>query len=64
MPAKKNRGVASHNFKKFINDIEVKPTKFVYHGGRNIMGGSVDGEMVVDEKGDVIPFHNIVADYR
>ena len=64
MAAKKNRGVISHNFKKFINDVEVKPTLFVYAGGKNRLGGSVDGEMVVDEKGEVIPFHNIVSDYR
>lgn len=64
MAVKKTSGEKSHNFKKYINDVEVKPTRFVHFGGRSIMGGSVDGEIVTDEKGKVIPFHNIVADYR
>lgn len=62
MAVKKSKGIISHNWKKYINDVEVKPTRFVHAGGRSVMGGSVDGEMVLDNDGKVIPFHNIVAD--
>jgi len=64
MATKKTRGIISHNFKKYIGENEVKPTLFVWAGGKSKMGGSIDGEMIRDDEGNIVPFHNIVASYR
>lgn len=64
MAVKKAKGVKSHNYKRYINDVEVKPIRFVHTGGRNILAGTVDGEIIMDQYGNPVPFHNIDCDFR
>ncbi len=59
---KATRGQRTHNWKKMLNGVEIKPCLFVSTNGKKIMGGSVDGEMVVDENGKVLPFRSIQHD--
>lgn len=47
------------NWKRAINGVEIKPCMFVFAGGRRVMAGSVNGEVVMDENGKPIPFHAI-----
>ena len=47
------------NWKRLIDDVEIKPCLFVSSVGRKVMGGSVDGELIVDESGKAIPFGQI-----
>ena len=56
---KATRGQRTHNWKKMLNGVEIKPCLFVNTNGKKIMGGSVDGEMVVDEQGKVLPYRSI-----
>jgi len=59
MPAKKNRGPISPNNKRMWNGQEVKPTKYYGHNNKGVMAGTIDGELVRDNNGKVIPFRNI-----
>ena len=59
---KATRGQRTHNWKKMLNGVEIKPWLYVCQNGKKIMGGSVDGEMVVDENGKVLPFRAIQHD--
>jgi hypothetical protein len=48
------------NWKRAINGVEIKPTLFYYSSGRRVMGGSVNGEIVMDETGkNPVPFKAI-----
>ena len=47
------------NWKRAIDGVEINPTLFVHSGGRRVMGGSVNGEIVVDDTGKPVPFHAI-----
>ena len=64
MAVKKAKGVKSYNYKRYINDVEVKPIRFIFAGGRNLLAGAVDGEIVMDQNGRPVPFHNIDCDFR
>lgn len=47
------------NWKRLIDDVEIKPCLCYSSEGRKTMGGSVNGELVVDENGIAIPFRQI-----
>ena len=47
------------NWKRAINGEEIKPTLFVTSSGRRVMGGSVNGEIVLDDTGKPVPFRAI-----
>ena len=40
---------------------EVKPVRFTNNGGKGIMAGSVDGELVCDNRGKPLPLRSIGA---
>lgn len=43
------------NYKRAIDGVEIKPT--MHYGARGkMLGGSLNGEMIVDENGKPIPF--------
>ena len=43
------------NRKRMLNGKEVKPVRFTSDGGKGIMTGSVDGELVCDNLGKPLP---------
>ena len=63
MAVKKRKGLPSHNYKRYINGVEVKPTLYTM-GSKSRMAGTVDGELVRDSKGAVVPFHNIESEWK
>ena len=64
MAVKKRKGMPSHNGKRYINGVEVKPTKYYSASTSGVMAGTVDGELVRDSKGAVVPLHNIEAEWK
>lgn len=54
-----NKQAKPKNWKRAINGVEIRPCLFVHSGGRRVMGGSVNGEVVMDESGNPVPFHAI-----
>ena len=63
MAVKKRKGQQSHNWKRYINGVEVKPCKY-YTSTKSVMAGTVDGELVRDSAGAVVPFHNIESEWE
>lgn len=59
---KATRGQRTHNWKKMLNGVEIKPCMYVNSNGKKTMGGSVDGEIVKDQNGKVVPFRAIRHD--
>lgn len=61
MPAKKNRGIISVQRKRYYKGKEVRPTRWVHHGGRNLMAGVIieTDEVVRDSDNKIVPWHNI-----
>ena len=49
------------NRKRKFNGKEVKPVSFTSDGGKGIMTGSVDGELVCDNLGKPLPLKSIGA---
>ena len=47
------------NRKRMLNGKEVKPVRFTSDGGKGIMTGSVDGELVCDNLGKPLPLKSI-----
>ena len=64
MAVKKAKGVKSANWKRFRGDSESKPWRYVGHNGKQLLAGSVDGELIVTDTGPPIPFHNIDCEWR
>ena len=64
MAVKKAKGVKSANWKRFRGDSEIKPCRYVGHNGKKLLAGSVDGELIVNDNGTPIPFHNIDCEWR
>ena len=64
MAVKKAKGVKSANWKRFRGDSEIKPCRYVGHNGKQLLAGSVDGELIVNDNGTPIPFHNIDCECR
>ena len=48
---KATRGQKSHNWKRMLNGIEIKPCLYCGKNGKQLMAGSVDGEIVMDSDG-------------
>ena len=46
---------------RMLNGKEVKPVRFTNNGGKGIMAGSVDGELVCDNLGRPLPLRSIGA---
>ena len=44
---------------RMLNGKEVKPVRFTNNGGKGIMTGSVDGELVCDDLGKPLPLRSI-----
>ena len=63
MAVKKRKGTITHNYKRYVNGVEVKPTLYTT-SSKSRMAGAVDGELVRDVKGNVVPFHNIEGDWK
>jgi len=59
---KATRGQRTHNWKKMLNGVEIKPCMYVNSNGKKTMAGSVDGEIVKDQNGKVVPFRAIKHD--
>ncbi len=49
----------SVNHKRTIDGIEIKPTLFISANGKKKMAGSIDGEIIVDKGGKVVPLQHI-----
>ena len=49
------------NRKRMLDGKEVKPVRFTNNGGKGIMAGSVDGELVCDNLGRPLPLRSIGA---
>ena len=64
MAVKKAKGVKSANWERFRGDSEIKPCRYVGHNGKQLLAGSVDGELIVNDNGTPIPFHNIDCEWR
>ena len=64
MAVKKAKGVKSANWKRFRGDSEINPCRYVGHNGKQLLAGSVDGELIVNDNGTPIPFHNIDCEWR
>jgi hypothetical protein len=47
------------NLKRSLDGIEIKPTLFISKNGKKKMAGSIDGEIIVDKDGKVLPLHHI-----
>ena len=47
------------NRKRMLNGKEVKPVRFTSNGGKGIMTGSIDGELVCDNFGKPLPLKSI-----
>ena len=47
------------NRKRMLDGKEVKPVRFTNNGGKGIMTGSVDGELVCDDLGKPLPLRSI-----
>ena len=47
------------NRKRMLNGKEVKPVRFTSNGGKGIMTGSIDGELVCDNLGKPLPLKSI-----
>tara|TARA_B100001057_G_scaffold129203_1_gene128285 strand:- start:787 stop:987 length:201 start_codon:yes stop_codon:yes gene_type:complete len=56
---KATRGVKTHNWKKMLNGVQIKPCLFVNTNGKKLMAGACDGEIIVDEQGKVLPYRSI-----
>ena len=54
----KQRGVISVQYKRYWNGEEVKPCKYYskQEGFNGVMCGTVNGELVRDKNGKIIPF--------
>ena len=48
----------SVNWKRYIDGVEIKPSMYVGKNGKSVIGGSVDGEVILDKdlksKGELI----------
>ena len=64
MAVKKRKGVPSHNFKRYVNGVEVVPCKYSTGNSGTLLAGTVDGELVRDVTGNVVPFHNIEGEWK
>lgn len=49
----------SVNWKRYIDGVEIKPSMYVGKNGKSVIGGSVDGEVILDKDGNAIPFGQI-----
>ena len=49
------------NRKRMLNGKEVKPVRFTSDGGKGVMTGSIDGELVCDNLGKPLPLKSIGA---
>jgi hypothetical protein len=47
------------DYKRCIDGIVIKPTLFVSKSGKQMMAGSIDGEIIVDKDGKVLPLHHV-----
>jgi len=56
---KATRGQRTHNWKRMLNGIEIKPCMYVNENGKKTMAGSVDGEVIRDSNGKVLPYRSI-----
>ena len=43
------------NHKRSIDGIEIKPTLFISTRGKKKMAGSIEGEIIVDKDGKIVP---------
>lgn len=64
MAVKKRKGKQTHNWKRYVNGVEVKPCKYANGSTGMLLAGTVDGELVRDSKGAVVPFHNIEGEWK
>ncbi len=64
MAIKHSKGVKSANWKRFRGDSEIKPCRYVGRNGKQMLAGSINGDVVFDDQGAPIPFHNIDCEWR
>lgn len=56
---KANRNTNHTQNKRYHNGVEVKPTRYYKGNTHGIMAGSVNGELVRDATGRVLPWRSI-----
>lgn len=56
---KAKRNTEHVQYKRYYNGVEVKPTRYYNGCTHSIMAGSVNGELVRDSKGAVVPWRSI-----
>lgn len=54
-----NNKLKPKNWKRTLDGAEIKPTMFIKSNGRKVMSGSVNGEIVLNDKGEPVPFQAI-----
>lgn len=59
MAIKHSKGIKTVHHKKMRDGVEVKPCKYYRLTGGAIMGGMVDGEPIMDQDGNPIPWRQI-----
>jgi len=50
------------NIKRTWHGKEIKPTLYVNSNGRKMMAGTINGEIVTDEQGKVLPLGSVKSD--
>ena len=59
MAFKNRKGQVTHIFKKYKDNVEIKPCKFYSSNGSSVITGAVDGEVILDKHGKPIPWGQI-----
>ncbi|MAS63615.1 MAG: hypothetical protein CL815_00110 [Coraliomargarita sp.] len=59
MAIKHRKGQVVKHHKKMRDGTEVKPCKYYKQTGSAIMGGSINGEPILDQEGNPIPWSKI-----
>ena len=59
MAYKKSKGLVSENKKRMYKGKEVKPVLYSTETGKKRMVGQVEGELILDNQGQPIPFKQL-----
>jgi hypothetical protein len=54
-----NKVPKSINYKRYIDGVEIKPSMFVGKNGKGVIGGALNGDIVLDNDGNAVPFGRV-----
>ena len=49
----------SFNWKRYMDEVEIKPSMYIGKNGKGIIGGAINGDVILDKDGNAIPFRSI-----